>query len=133
MLKVTQSLAATSPAATIASGGTLELDVANSASVTFAASTGQLKLDQPSSFTGELFNFSGDGTLSGSDQIDLQGINYNTVQDSYANGVLTVTDGSGNSAKLNFSGSYTLANFSLASDGAGGTIVYDPPGRNIER
>src|SRR5262249_52695270 len=38
-----------------------------------------------------------------------------------------VTDSSGHKAKLNFSGSYTLANFSLASDGAGGTIVYDPP------
>ena len=86
-----------------------------------------MKLDQPSSFTGKIFNFTGDGTLSGSDQIDLKGINYNTIQDSYADGVLTVADGSDNSAKLNFSGSYTLANFSLASDGAGGTIVYDPP------
>ena len=126
-LKITQSLPATPAAATIASGGTLELDLAGSSSVTFAASTGQLKLDQPSSFTGEIFNFTGDGTLSGSDQIDLKGIDYNTVQESYANGVLTVADGKGNSAKLNFSGSYTLANFSLASDGNGGTIVYDPP------
>ena len=126
-LNVAQSLAATSAAATIASDGTLELTVADSAGVTFVASTGQLKLDQPSSFTGKIFNFTGDGTLSGSDQIDLKGINYNTIQDSYADGVLTVADGSDNSAKLNFSGSYTLANFSLASDGAGGTIVYDPP------
>ena len=49
------------------------------------------------------------------------------VQDSYANGVLTVTDGSSHSAKLSFNGSYSLANFSFASDGGGGTIVYDPP------
>ena len=49
------------------------------------------------------------------------------MQDSYANGVLTVTDGSGDTAKLSFNGSYTLANFSFASDGSGGTIVYDPP------
>ena len=69
----------------------------------------------------------GDGTLSGSDHIDLKGIDYNTLQDSYANGVLTVTDGSGNTAKLNFNGSYVLANFAFASDGNGGTIVYDPP------
>ena len=48
------------------------------------------------------------------------------MQDSYANGVLTVTDGS-NTAELSFSGSYTLANFDFASDGSGGTIVYDPP------
>ena len=39
---------------------------------------------------------------------------------------MTVTDGT-NTDKLNFNGSYTLANFSFASDGRGGTIVYDPP------
>jgi hypothetical protein len=44
----------------------------------------------------------------------------------YANGVLAVTDGN-KTAKLSFSGTYTLANFAFASDGSGGTIVYDPP------
>ena len=86
-----------------------------------------MKLDQPSSFTGDIFNFSGDGTLSGSDHIDLKGMDYSTIHDSYANGVLTVTDGRGDTAKLNFNGSYVLANFAFASDGNGGTIVYDPP------
>ena len=38
-----------------------------------------------------------------------------------------MTDGSGDTAKLNFNGSYTLANFKFASDGSGGTVVYDPP------
>ncbi len=33
----------------------------------------------------------------------------------------------GDTAKLIFNGSYTLANFKFASDGSGGTIVYDPP------
>ena len=42
-----------------------------------------LKLDSPSTFSGVIFNFTGDGTLSGSDQIDLKGINFNSVQDSY--------------------------------------------------
>jgi hypothetical protein len=73
-----------------------------------------------------VYGFTGNGTLSGSDQIDLKGINFNTVHDSYSNGVLSVTDGT-NSAALDFSGSYVLANFSFASDGNGGTIVYDPP------
>jgi serralysin len=113
-------------AATIGAHATLEVAAADSASVTFAASTGMLKLDQPSTFSAEMFGFSGDGTLSGSDQIDLKGINYNTVQDSYANGVLTVTDGT-DAVHLNFSGSYSLGNFKFASDGNGGTIVYDPP------
>ena len=85
-----------------------------------------LKLDNPSTFTGEIFNFTGNGSLSGSDQIDLRTINYNSVRDSYGTGVLTVTDGS-NSATLDFNGSYTLANFKFADDGNGGTIVYDPP------
>ena len=38
-----------------------------------------------------------------------------------------MTDGSGDNAKLSFNGSYTLANFKFASDGSGGTMVYDPP------
>jgi len=37
-----------------------------------------------------------------------------------------VTDGT-DTAELNFNGSYTLANFKFASDGSGGTILYDPP------
>ena len=126
-LQLSQALSGASGAATIAANATLELAAADSASVTFAASTGTLKLDQPSTFSGEIFNFGGDGTLSGSDHIDLKGIDYNTLQDSYANGVLTVTDGSGDTAKLNFNGSYVLANFAFASDGNGGTFVYDPP------
>jgi hypothetical protein len=125
-LQISQSLSDASGAATIGAHATLELTAA-SAPVTFAASTGMLKVDQPSTFSSEIFGFTGDGTLSGSDQIDLSGIDYNTVQGSYANGVLTVSDGSGDIAKLNFNGSYTLANFKLASDGNGGTIVYDPP------
>jgi hypothetical protein len=32
-----------------------------------------------------------------------------------------------NTDALNFNGSYVLANFKFASDGNGGTIVYDPP------
>jgi len=118
--------AATSGAATIGAGATLDVVASDSASVTFAAMTGMLKLDAPSSFTGNISNFSGNGTLSGSDQIDLTNINFNSVHDSYANGVLTVSDGT-TTDTLNFSGNYVLANFSFASDGKGGTIVYDPP------
>ena len=110
-------------------GATLELTAADFATVIFKASTGMLKLDNPSTFTGEIFNFSGNGSLSGSDQIDLRTINYNSVRDSYETGALTMTDGS-NSATLDFNGSYTLANFKFANDGNGGTIVYDPPVSN---
>jgi hypothetical protein len=42
--------------------------------VTFNASTGMLKLDNPSTFTGEIFYFTGNGNLSSSDQIELRTI-----------------------------------------------------------
>ena len=40
--------------------------------------------------------------------------------------MLTVTDNT-NTANLHFTGSFSLGNFKLAADNAGGTIVYDPP------
>jgi Tryptophan-rich Synechocystis species C-terminal domain len=125
-LQISNPLTGPSGSATVGAGATLELAAANSSSVTFTSSTGALELDQPSTFDGVIFGFTGNGTLSGSDQIDLKGINFNSVHDSYSNGVLTVTDGT-QSAELDFNGSYTLANFKFASDGKGGTIVYDPP------
>ena len=42
-------------------------------------------------------------------------------------GTLTVTDGT-HTANLTLLGQYATANFSLASDGHGGTMVTDPPG-----
>ncbi len=126
-LQVNNPLSGPSGSATIGAGATLELAAANASSVTFAGSTGMLKLDSPSTFDGVIYNFTGNGTLSSSDQIDLKGINFNSVSDGYSNGVLTVTDGK-NSAALDFNGAFTLANFKFASDGSGGTIFYDPPG-----
>jgi serralysin len=125
-LQISQSLPGASAAASIGAGATLELAAAYSGSITFSASPGMLKLDNPSTFTGQMSNFTGNGSLSGSDQIDLKTISYNSVHDSYGMGVLTVTDGT-NSAALYFNGSYTSANFKFANDGNGGTIVYDPP------
>ncbi|MDE2466052.1 MAG: hypothetical protein KGO02_20395, partial [Alphaproteobacteria bacterium] len=125
-LQIANALSGPSGSATIGAGATLELGAANSSSVTFASSTGMLQLDQPSTFDGVIFGFTGDGTLAGSDQIDLKGINFNNIHDSYSNGLLTVTDGT-NTAALDFNGTYALANFSFASDGKGGTILYDPP------
>ena len=79
-LQISAPLADPSGSATIGAGATLELAVADSGSVTFASSTGTLILESPSTFSGEIFNFTGNGKLSGSDQIDLKGINYNSVQ-----------------------------------------------------
>ena len=95
--------------------------------MTFASNTGTLRLDHSSTFTGTIYNFTGNGTLSGSDKVDLRDVKFKSVKASYADGVLTVTDGSGDVAKLKFNGSYTPSDFKFASDHKGGTIVYDPP------
>jgi len=96
----------------------------------FQGTTGSLVLDHPSSFTGLISGFTGDGTLAGSDQIDLKGVDYHasTFTESFnaATDTLSVSDGT-DSATLHFSGNYVAANFSFATDGNGGTIVYDPP------
>src|SRR5208282_3328863 len=63
-------------AVTIGAEATFELAAADSASVIFASSTGTLILESPSTFSGKIFNFTGNGSLSGSDQIDLTNINF---------------------------------------------------------
>jgi len=115
----------------VAAGGTLELPGAETAGVTFLGSTGSLKLDAPQSFTGSISGFTGDGTLAGSDQIDLVNFAYNSLIQSGATydpatGILTLSNGTATDT-LQFNGSYVLANFKFADDGNGGTIVYDPP------
>ncbi len=114
--------------AMISGHATLEIDGTNSGSVTFQSSTGTLQLDHSSSFTGTISGFTGDGTLAGSDHIDLKNVNFNSLESAQldANGVLTVNDGV-DTAHLRFDGSYQLANFKFADDGHGGTLVYDPP------
>jgi hypothetical protein len=116
----------------IATGASLEIanPVASGENVTFDGSTGHLTLDAPSSFDGLITGFTGDGTLAGSDQIDLKGIDYHsssfTESFDAATDTLSISDGT-NSATLHFSGSYQAANFSFQSDDNGGTIVFDPP------
>jgi hypothetical protein len=117
--------------ATIATGGTLELAAPDSVSVQFNGPTGSLILDHSSAFDGMITGFSGTGSLSSSDQIDLRDIGFGpgtTV--AYAGnatgGVLTVRDAQHHTANIELAGNYTGSTFSLSSDGSGGTIVIDP-------
>src|SRR4029077_3938317 len=104
-----------------------EFTGADSSSVIFHSATGELILDHSADFTGTISGFSGDGTLTGSDLIDLRDINFSSLeQSSYAHGVLTVSDGT-HTANLDFNGDYQLANFKFVDDSQGGTTVYDPP------
>jgi hypothetical protein len=69
--------------------------------------------------------------LAGSDQVDLANFSFNSAIAAGATynsstGQLVVNNGT-SSISLDFAGSYVLANFKFASDGNGGTIVYDPP------
>jgi hypothetical protein len=118
---------------TIGHEGSSELAPDSVASVTFDDATGHLILDDASSSQISVTGFTGDGTLAGSDQIDLKGIDYNsqTFAENYdaTKGLLTVTDGN-KSATLQFNGTYQVANFKFIGDGHGGTIVYDPPVAN---
>jgi hypothetical protein len=114
----------------VPAAGSLELSGAISASVQFIGSTGTLTLDNSSQFSGQVLNFTGAGSPSTSDQIDLKDVNANSASFSHSfnpsTDVLTVGDGT-HTATLHFVGTYAAQNFKFASDGANGTIVYDPP------
>jgi T5SS/PEP-CTERM-associated repeat protein len=116
----------------IAAGAHLEVSssVSSTATVIFQGATGSLVLDHAAGQTINFSGFTGDGTLSGSNQIDLKDINYNSASFSetfdQATNTVTVSDGT-KSTTLHFAGNYVAENFKFTSDGANGTIVYDPP------
>ena len=96
--------------------------------ITFTGS-GQLTLDQSTGTN----NFQLVGFNAPSEKLDLADISYGaktTIAFSEASsgqsGTLTVSDGT-HTADITLDGQYIAQNFTLASDGRGGTIVYDPP------
>jgi hypothetical protein len=117
--------------ATIQAGAVLELTGGDTSSVTFAGTTGTLKLDQATSFTGEVFNFTGDGNITSSDILDLKDIQFASATESFSgnssSGTLTVRDGLGDTAHFLLSGNYTSSTFTLSNNGSNGTDVIDPP------
>jgi hypothetical protein len=101
----------------VGSAGTVSLlkGAAAGQTVNFLAGTGLLDLTKPIDFKGLI------GGFGASDQIDL--LKTNETSFSYAGGVLTVLDGKKTEASLHFSGSYTQTDFTLTSDGHGGTLI----------
>jgi hypothetical protein len=93
-----------------------------SPATTFDGTT--LTLQEPSTFSGQIAGFKGDGTLSGSDKIDLHGLSFSTAQSSFdaTSDTLTVSDGT-TTAALHFLGQYTQDSFHFAEDGNSGTLV----------
>jgi hypothetical protein len=122
-LQIDVPMAGTSGSATIGTGATLELTTADSASVTFAGSTGTLRLDQPSTFTGTVSGF------GAQDAIDLPGIAFDAQttlgylpNGNQTGGILTLTNGT-HSANIAFLGNYMASSFATVSDNSGGTMV----------
>lgn len=94
--------------------------------VTFRGASVGLVLDEGSSFTGSISGWNSFG------MIDLGGIQFAdgttlgyAASSDQSGGILTVSDGT-HAAALSLLGQYTAADFAIASDGHGGTSVYDP-------
>jgi hypothetical protein len=115
---------------TTISGGTLEVTSGATGGNVLFASGGILQLDSLVAFG---------GTISGfhlGDEIDLRGLAYTSgttnlswsqlTSGANASGTLTVSSGAAVET-LTLLGQYTAANFSATSDGAGGTLITDPP------
>lgn len=115
----------------IDAGATLEFgsSVGRGATITFEGGTGELKLDNPQNFNGVIAGFTGTAPdAAHSDVVDLAGIDANSAHfsESYdaTTGLLAVSDGT-NSANLVFSNFNDT--FHFATDGHGGTLIFDPP------
>jgi hypothetical protein len=81
----------------------------------FLGAGSTLELSHPANFLGTIAGF------SAGDVIDLASTAANKL--SYANGTLTVSEGTVAVAHLHISGTYTSSSFSLVTDGHGGTAI----------
>jgi hypothetical protein len=106
-------------------GETLELTGAHLGTLIFSGSTGTLQLDNTA------YAVTIAGQLAIGDAIDLVDITAGAgatigYTGNNSAGVLTVGDGA-RTATIMLLGDYSLANFTVSSDGRGGTLVVDPP------
>jgi len=140
---------------TVSSGGTANSTEITSGGKTYVALSGTLVdaeltggtiLLSAGAIASGIVNFNGAGllriadsdnfiaTISGlSDDdeiVDLMDIDFSKATLGYSgntmSGILTISDGM-DTAQLRLIGQYTAANFHMASNGAGGTLVWDPP------
>src|SRR5262249_39911801 len=113
---------------TIADGGTGEIGGASAQGVLFTGTTGTLVLDNSVAYAGQISG------LTGSDAIDLVDVSYGaartvTFLGNASAATLTVSVGS-HLASIPLVGNYLSSTWHLASDGSGGTVVFDPPASN---
>ena len=111
-------------------GGLLRIaedGTAGSSTITFTSAGGTLQLDDAENFDGAISGFGVPGAI---DLVDIAfgvqtTMNYLPGAGN-TSGTLIVSDGTHTASLLLF-GQYLAANFNLASNGAGGTLVTDPP------
>jgi autotransporter passenger strand-loop-strand repeat protein len=111
-------------------GGSVDVQAGGTAFVGFNnLRGGQLTLEASTSFVGQISGFASPAGIT--EEIDLRDIAFNaaTTKETFTqtgtSGTLTVTDGT-HTANLTLLGQYSAHDFSLSSDGFGGTIVTDP-------
>jgi hypothetical protein len=102
----------------IAPSGELEIGAANTETVLYSGTGGELRLDKPTSFTGTLSNFvSGNELLLASTNATLAVLSGAT---------LTVTLSGGSTEKYNVAGNSSTVTLTTASDGQGDTLITFP-------
>ena len=120
--------------ATTINGGFMEVEsgaLTSGTTVSFTMAGGDLQLDASQSFEGLIAGFaSPHGVIEEIDLVDIPFTNGKTTEtfteaSNHLSGTLTVTSGS-ETANLTLLGQYSTANFHLASDLHGGTLVTDP-------
>ena len=109
---------------TVAQGAAVELASAYAGAVSFAGTTGTLRLDDAAGFTGTIAGFEAHRIV-----IDLPSIAFNahttlgySENSSDTGGTLSVKDGAF-AAKVALLGNYMAASFVTTADGHGGTLV----------
>jgi hypothetical protein len=115
-------------------GGTLKFDGKADVDVTFASGHyGDLVLGDVKHFSGTISGFGGTASdspsLSTSDEIDVLGFGMGDIhfsEDDHGNAIVTVTSGHKTVATFTID-NFDYGNLQKASDGHGGTIIYDPP------
>jgi hypothetical protein len=116
----------------VVQGGKLEFDAASSVDVTFDNSGGhygELILGDVKDFAGTISGFNGQESecpsLLTSDEIDLRCVpacNVRFSEDAYGNAIITIK----NLGTITID-CFNFCNLEKASDGQGGTIIFDPP------
>ncbi len=122
---------------TIDRGATLEFGGSVSAGTTVAFASngyGELIIDNVKNFAGSISGFAGSDTtgtpsLASTDEIDLVGITKGDVSFSndHGNAEITIKNNAGGTIATITIDNFNYHDLAKASDGSGGTIIFDPP------